>query len=311
MTMHDWGRKTPVAMVVFNRPETTSKVFAEVARAKPKRLFVIADGPRMNRSEESGKCAHVRKMVQTVDWPCELTVNFSDENLGCKRRLATGLTWLFDQTEEAIILEDDCVPHPTFFRFADELLERYRDEPRVAQVCGVNFNGGHRGDADSFYFSRYPHIWGWASWRRAWKHYDVAMQAWPSLRETDWLSQLLGSERQAAYWKARFDKVHSGQLDTWDYQWTFACWKNSMVSAIPRSNLISNVGFGADATHTKRKGSSLENMPAGGIEFPLVAPKSISRNQDEDNHTDRMFFSGSRTLQGLVRRALGWLRGRA
>ena len=307
--MLEWTRRAPVALIVFNRPDTTARVFAEVARARPAKLFVIADGPRAERSDEAGRCRAVRNIVQRVDWPCELITNFSEQNLGCKRRLSSGLDWLFSQTEEAIILEDDCVPHPAFFRFADELLERYRHEPRVAQICGVNFRERRDIPADSYYFSRYPHIWGWASWRRAWRHYDVEMRSWPELRETRWLPRALGDSRQAAYWQRRFDRVHAGQIDTWDYQWTFACWKNDLVSIIPQSNLISNVGFGRDATHTRRKGSPLADLPAAGVEFPLRHPPSITRDPQQDDLTDAMFFSGTRTLSGLARRVLEQLRG--
>jgi len=277
-----------------------------VARAKPQRLFLIADGPRTSRDGEADRCAAVRKIVQGVDWKCEVTTNFSEENLGCKRRLSTGITWLFEQTEEAIILEDDCMPHGSFFRFADELLERYRNEPHVAQICGANFQGSAQNERDSYYFSRYPHIWGWASWRRAWRHYDVDMSEWPSMRDSGWLAKALGNSRQAGYWQRLFDRVHGEHIDTWDYQWTFACWKNDMLSIVPQFNLISNIGFGNEATHTKLTASPFSNIPSMSLQFPLQHPDALKRDARKDSRTDNFMFSGTRTPLGLARKACQW-----
>src|SRR6185369_14461868 len=170
--MADWALTTPVAFIIFNRPDTTEKVFAEIARARPPKLLVIADGPRAGRAGEADRCAATRAIIDRVDWDCKVLTNYSDVNLGCKNRVASGIDWVFEQVPEAIILEDDCLPDPTFFRFCEELLIRYREDERISQICGANFQFGRKRSNDSYYFSRYNHIWGWASWRRAWQHYD-------------------------------------------------------------------------------------------------------------------------------------------
>ena len=151
---------TPVAFIIFNRPDTTKRVFAEIAKARPPKLLVIADGPRADHPADVEKCAAVRAIIDGVDWDCEVLKNYSDVNLGCKRRVSSGLDWVFDTVEEAIILEDDCLPHPTFFRFCEEMLEKYRDDKRIAMISGDNLQFGRKRTGYSYYFSRYPHIWG-------------------------------------------------------------------------------------------------------------------------------------------------------
>ena len=181
--MTNWKLETPVAFLVFNRPHTTDKVFSEIAAANPRKLLIVADGPRPDQPGEAERCVAVRAIVDRVDWDCEVLTNYSDINLGCKARISSGLDWVFDTVEEAIVLEDDCLPHPSFFRFCEELLVKYRDDERIAQIGGVNFQSGRRRTNYSYYFSRYAHIWGWATWRRAWRHYDVALKAWPLIRD--------------------------------------------------------------------------------------------------------------------------------
>lgn len=290
--MHLNNIKTPVAFIIFNRPDTTACVFAEIAKAKPPKLLVVADGPRKDRIGEAEKCAATRAIINLVDWPCEVLTNYSDVNLGCKSRVSSGLNWVFEQVPEAIILEDDCLPDPSFFRFCEEMLEKYRDDERIAMVSGDNFQfGNKRGDA-SYYFSRYNHIWGWASWRRAWKHYDVSMKLWPQFRDDKYLDYLFADKASRTYWHRAFEGVYSRKIDTWDYQWVFASWANNMISIMPNVNLISNIGFGANATHTQ--GSSIyADMPMQQMDFPLVHPNLIFPHIGADNFTSRRMFSSS------------------
>src|SRR3989344_7840291 len=174
--MSDFKLTTPVAFLLFNRPETTARVFAASARAKPPNLLVVADGPRANRPGEAELCAAARAVIEKVDWDCEVVTHFSEVNLGCKCRMSSGVDWVFQTVPEAILLEDDCLPHPSFFRFCEEMLEGYRNDERISMIGGTNFQKGRERSPDSYYFSRYTHIWGWASWRRAWqKIYDVEM----------------------------------------------------------------------------------------------------------------------------------------
>jgi hypothetical protein len=207
---------------------------------------------------------------------------FSDTNLGCRRRVATGIDWIFQQVEEAIILEDDCLPHPSFFRFCQELLERYRDDRRVGMISGDNFQFGATPSNDSYYFSRYFHVWGWATWRDRWQgSYDQAMGKWPQVKEQPWLSELLEDPAERREWLKNFDMVHSGRLDTWDYQWVFANWLKGRLCVLPSVNLVSNVGFDEEATHTKFAGA-LANLASREMEFPLKHPGEVVRDEEAD-----------------------------
>ena len=178
--MAHYNLRTPVALLIFNRPDTTERVFNAVAKARPSKLLVVADGPRDSRPGEAARCEQTRAIIKRVDWDCEVITNFADRNMGCKLRVSSGIDWIFEQVEEAIILEDDCLPDPSFFRFCDEMLERYRDNERVGMVSGGNLQFGRHRGTGSYYFSKYTHIWGWASWRRAWKRTSASEH--PSVR---------------------------------------------------------------------------------------------------------------------------------
>jgi len=273
----------PVAFFIFNRPDLTARVFAEIARAKPSMLLVVADGPRS--SEEQRKCAEARSIIDQVDWDCEVRTNYSDVNLGCKRRMSSGLDWVFDQCEEAIILEDDCLPDPSFFPFCVELLERFRNDKRIAMISGDNFQLGRKRTKHSYYFSRYMHVWGWASWRRAWRHYDVEMKRWPALRKTPWLMTMVENAAQLEYWRGIFDDGFSGKIDTWDYQWFFACWTQNSVAIVPSSNLVSNIGFGESATHTTALACTIANLPTLATSVPLSHPHKVKPYRQADRFT--------------------------
>lgn len=292
---------TPVALLIFNRPETTAQVFAAIRAARPTTLLVVADGPRPERAGEAERCAAARAVVEQVDWPCDVLRNYADVNLGCRRRVSSGLDWVFETVEEAIILEDDCVPHPTFFRFCAELLERYRDDERVMHISGDNFQTAPLRSAYSYYFSRYPHVWGWASWRRAWQHYDVDLKLWPELRAGGWLLDWLGEADSARYWSRTMESCYRRLIDTWDFQWTLACWAQSGLSILPAVNLVSNVGFNTEATHT-RFGSRLANLPTQPLEFPLRHPPFILRDSRADAFTEREQFAPSNRWRRILKR---------
>jgi hypothetical protein len=288
--MTDFALKTPVAFIIFNRPDTTERVFAEIAKARPQKLLVISDGARANRPGEAERVAAVRSIIKRVNWPCEVLCNFSDINLGCKLRVSSGLDWVFEQVSEAIILEDDCLPDPSFFRFCEELLEKYREDKRVGMISGDNFQFGRLYNEDSYYFSRYIHIWGWATWKDRWVNdYDVDMADWPLVRDTGVLTKILENKREATFWKSIFNKVYLGKIDTWDYQWAYTNWTRNRYGILPAVNLISNIGFGADATHTQRT-SHLANLPTKSISFPLSHPKNIIKNEVADSFTRNSWF---------------------
>ena len=282
--------RTPVALIIFNREDATERVFEEIAKAKPPKLLVVGDGPRANRQGEEEKVAATRAVIQRVNWDCEVLTNFSDINLGCKKRVSSGIDWVFEQVEEAIILEDDCLPEPTFFRFCQEMLTRYRHDQRIGMVSGDNFQFYRRYVDDSYYFSKYVHIWGWATWRDRWTgSYDVTMVKWPRVRDEGRLADLVGDEREAVYWGKIFERVYRGEIETWDYQWVFANWVEGRLSILPAMNLISNIGFSENATHTTGV-SPLANLPTEAMQFPLVHPGLRVRNGAADLFSHRDCF---------------------
>ena len=304
--MSDWKLNTPVAFLIFNRPETTGRVFAEIARAKPPKLLVVADGPRASRADEAGQCAQTRAIIDRVDWDCEVLTNFADANMGCKARVASGIDWIFSQVEECIILEDDCLPEPTFFRFCEEMLVRYRDNPRVGMVSGGNLQFGRKRGRASYYFSRYTHIWGWASWRRAWQLYDRDIALWPAFRDEGWSQTFFRTPGEREYWANSFQAVFDGKLDTWDCSWTFAAFTHGLLQVAPNVNLISNIGFGPQATHTHVVGIHA-NMPTEPMPFPLVHPTFVLQDPDADRYIadDQLAPSFARRQVRRVRRILG------
>lgn len=276
--------RTPVALIIFNRPEITERVFREIARAKPRQLLVIADGPRTDRGGEAEKCAATRAVIDQVDWDCEVLKNYSDVNLGVGGRPATGIRWVFEQVEEAIIFEDDCVPHPTFFRYCDDLLEKYRDDERVMHISGDNWNFGGQQGPFSYFFSAYCYSCGWATWRRAFQHYDPDIKLWPTLRDTSWLLDILGDPRAVEFWKYKFDLTFTTGMEKngWDWPWLFACWAHRGLSILPSSNLISNIGFGEDATHTTSTEDDRAYVPLIEMTFPLRHPPYMVRDVEAD-----------------------------
>lgn len=285
--MTDFQLTTPVAFLIFNRPDTTARVFEAIRQAKPPQLLVVADGPRPDRADDIEKCKAARAIIEGVDWDCEVFTNYSDINLGCKNRVSSGLNWVFDTVEQAIILEDDCLPHPSFFRFCQELLDYYRDDKRIMAISGDNFQFGRKRTEYSYYFSCYNHIWGWASWRRAWQYYDVKMRLWQEIRDGNWLESILGESQSVKYWTKILQTYYDHKIDTWDYPWTFACWIQNGLTILPNVNLVSNIGFREDATHTIGSKSRVANLPVKEMNFPLKHPPFLMRHVEADDFTQR------------------------
>lgn len=280
-------------LLVFNRPALTARVFERVRAARPRRLLVVADGPRAGRGEDVESVAQVRRIVTQVDWQCELLTDFAKENLGCRRRVSSGLDWAFDGCDEAIVLEDDCLPDPSFFRFCDELLARYRDDERVMMISGLNPVAPWRADQQSYHFSYCGAIWGWASWARAWQHYDVEMRAWddPAARDRVrdvFADPLLYEPRIAAY-----DRVRRGEVDTWDMQWSFARIVQSGLSVVPAVNLIRNIGVGGGATHTLGA-HPMADLPTTAMNWPLRHPAYVAVDREYDRAFTRHLKPPSR-----------------
>jgi hypothetical protein len=306
MTSHPLA--TPVVLCVYNRPHLTQQILDALRAVRPLRILVIADGPRTNDPTDHAKCEDVIRIIRSIDWEADIDWNVSDVNLGCRKRIQTGLSWAFARVEEAIVLEDDCVPHPSFFRFCRELLDRYRSNRRVVLISGSSFVIEQDCAAESYLFSRYPLIWGWAAWRRSWELYDPDVDSWERLRDTPWLSNFLADPLAAAYWRRIFEHARSG-YDTWDYSMTFSCWHSGGLSVHPRRNLISNIGFGSDATHTRDLGSVFANLPVQEMAFPLVHPKRVERAVAYDERTERTVYS--KTAEQQLQYAREVLRTRA
>jgi len=296
MNWHSGSECPAVLFLVFNRPDLTVRVFQEIRAARPDRLFIAADGPRADRSDDEGLCIETRSIVTQIDWPCEVHTLFRDKNLGCKRAVSSAITWFFQHVEEGIILEDDCLPVNSFFGFCAELLKRYRMEERIMMISGDNFVPRSRLPDYSYRFSIHAHIWGWATWRRAWEHYDDNLQDWPRLRSTSWLIEWLGDKAAAAYWRAIFDQVYAKQIDTWDYPWTYSCWVQRGFTVLPTVNLVSNIGFDERATHTVDSKSDSANLRRDSITFPLRHPTVLAPNINADQYTTRHHFGVSFTV---------------
>lgn len=282
---------TPLLLIVWRRPHTLRQVINAIRPLAPSRLFVACDGPNPNRLGEDEKVAATRAVIDhEIDWPCHIERLYSNVNLGCRLGVSRAITWFFEHVEEGIILEDDCVPHSDFFIYCSTLLERYRYDTRVWCISGSNFqNGQWRGDG-SYYFSRYNHCWGWASWRRCWSYYDAELKQWPKLRNSNLLKTIFDDPVESQYWSDIWQKLlDRAQPDTWDYQWTFTCFVNSGLTALPNRNLISNVGFGEDATHTI--GKAVDTSVERGID-PSRHPSFVLRDREADLYTYREHFGG-------------------
>ena len=292
--------ETPVAFIIFNRPESTSRVFSAIAKAKPKKLLIISDGPRQSRAGEEKLVEECRRIALSVDWDCEVLTNFSESNLGCRDRVSTGLDWVFSQVGEAIILEDDCWPSEDFFRFTSELLERFRNDERIGSISGT-WEEGLGAPSHSYHFSQFPRIWGWATWARVWRKYDVSIRQWPELKKAEFLRTKLRSKKSRRFWRQILDDVYLGKIDTWDYQLTLLHWSEKLVSVIPSKNLVSNIGFGPDATHTLNPHSALANAETRALGSLIDHPTNVFRNEAIDDLYEILRFSKPITLLWLNR----------
>jgi hypothetical protein len=274
-------------MAIFNRPETTERVFAAVAAAKPPRLFVFADGPRSGADVE--RCERSRALVQRVDWDCDVQYNFAEENLGARRRFATGLNWAFGQASEMIVLEDDTLPDATYFPFCDAILERYRDDPRVMMITGSNYVERWHDDRQSYHFSIYGSVWGWASWKRAWDLYDGAMTAWGDDDAKSAVRDLIGDEDTYQMQATRFDRLYDDPADRhcWDPPWVLSRLIRSGLTVVPARNLITNLGNTGD--HGLPPEHPLAQLPTVPMRFPLTEPDEVAADREYDReHVHRI-----------------------
>lgn len=276
---------TPILFLVFNRPDVTQKVFSKIRELRPFYLFIAADGPRPHVEADRENCAKVREIVGNIDWDCKVKTLYRDQNLGCKRGVSEAITWFFDNVDEGIILEDDCLPSESFFHFCRRLLEEFRDDKRIMQISGTNLLEKWREMDCSYFYSYFGTIWGWATWQRAWKLYDVNMRAWeehnPEVKRA--IKDILVDDRQYKRRVQICEMSYSNQIDTWDYQWTFCKLINSGLSISPSVNLVSNIGFEAVGTHTKGK-SDLHDIQTYEMKFPLNDNRIIVADREYDSN---------------------------
>ena len=258
--------RSPVLFLIFNRPDTTAQVFNELKKVRPSKLYIAADGPRKNNESDVLLCRQARAIAEQVDWDCKVVTLFNESNKGCRLAVSSAITWFFEQEEEGIILEDDCLPNQSFFRFCDILLERYRFDTRINSITGTNLQRGNKWGNGSYYFSQYANIWGWASWRRVWKKYDVSLLNYHEKDAAIALRKIFDDEFLVADWISIFKRLQSGEIDTWDYQFNFMSFFENALCATPNNNLISNIGFRSDATHTPDPGNHNAALPTVEME---------------------------------------------
>lgn len=288
---------TPVLIIAFNRPDVTQRVFDEIRKAKPLKLFLAVDGPRENRPEERELVEQVRNIAKQVNWSCEVKTLFQEKNVGVSTAPAKAISWFFEHVEEGIIFEDDCLPHPSFFRFCQEMLAKYRTNEKIMLVSGDNFQFGKKHSDKSYYFSIYPSTWGWATWRRAWKHFDPNLSGFPTFRDSNSIASITPEKDEQRVWLDTFRKEYYGEWKTWDYEWVYAIWSRGGLSVIPNVNLISNIGFGENATHNFSTESKYANIKTEEITFPLSHPKEMVANREADRFTFETLFADRKPLK--------------
>lgn len=289
--------KTPIVLLVFNRVDTLNEIFNILKKLKPSCILVVADGPRSGRLDDIKGCKDVRDLIDSIRWDCDIHKNYSDVNLGCKKRVSTGITWAFNKVSEAIFIEDDCLPDISFFYFAQELLEKYRNDKRINMVNGSNFCEDVK-NSDSYLFSKYVDVWGWASWSSRWiGRYDENISDWPIYKKNN---EFIPNRKYLKYWRNIFDHVSKGKIDTWDYQFQYMCWKEKSLNIVPSKNLIRNIGFGENATHTTERNTFFENINVHSVNFPLIHPEEIKVSSGYDSAFEEINFPRASTLLKLI-----------
>lgn len=274
----------PILFLVFRRPDITMRVFNEIKNIRPKELFVGCDGPRDTVPEETKKVENVRKIFKNeVDWPCEAKIFFRKKNVGSRVAETEAIDWFFNNVNEGIILEDDCLPHQSFFYFCEELLEYYRNNERIMMISGNNFHFGRKYGRYSYFFSRHVLTWGWATWKRAWRYNDMNLRNFPDFKAEQKMKDIYGNY----FWKRNYltnlNKVYNNKLDAWDFPWSYTTFCQNGLVCIPNVNLVSNIGFGVDAVNHTGKPAKIQNIPLEEISFPLSHPQFLIPSKHADD----------------------------
>lgn len=283
---------TPILFLIFNRPEISRKVFNQIKKIRPGNLFIAADGPRPQNPDDIFLCTETRKIVDEIDWECDVKTLFRTKNMGCGPAVCSAINWFFEQVEEGIILEDDCFPDLSFFNFCNELLEKYRYDKQVYLISGTNMQNNILRGSSSYYFSNYPITWGWASWRRAWEKFDFDAKDYKQAFTSGELDHAFQLKQEKSYWFQKIKMIELEKRNIWDYQWFYSIWRNRGIAIVPNSNLIINIGFTNSGTHTFLKDSIREPSSLNTIIFPLMHPNQIV-NKEADLFTFKNAFSHS------------------
>ncbi len=270
---------TPVLFLIFNRPVPAFQVFEQIRKIKPRHLYIAADGPRRHKTGEKELCEEARSVIRKVDWDCEVKTLFREENLGCGKAVSSAINWFFEHEEQGIILEDDCLPDLSFFPFCEKLLQYYRLNEEVMHISGSNFQFGKVVGDGSYYFSKIARIWGWATWRRAWQKVDF---------ELNHLDAFLEKEKNISqYWKDNLINTRNHKIDTWDFQWIYTIWLLNGKSITPNVNLVRNIGYNEDATHTVKAHWWESKIVYGSIP-QIIHPSDVRVNEEADVFLDKI-----------------------
>lgn len=293
---------TPILLIVFNRPHLTSAVLDNLLDLKPSVLYVAADGPRKNNELDSKLCTETRSLIESkVTWPCDIRKRFLNENMGCGKAVSTAISWFFSENEYGIVLEDDCLPDASFYSFCEQLLIKYKNNNEIMHIGGANFQDGKIRGQSSYYFSSEIHVWGWASWSRAWNVYDFNISDLQNFIATEKIKKYYHDKKIITYWHTIFYRMQQHVIDTWDYQWRYCIWKAGGLAIIPQKNLVSNIGFGMDATHTSITANS-DNLPRYTIENILIHPATIIRDTSADLYTFDQHYKPQIIKHSLIKR---------
>lgn len=282
---------TPILFLVFNRLDTTELVFQAIKKNKPSKLYIAADGPRIDVVGEKEKCEAIKKYIlDNIDWDCEVKTLFRDKNFGCKLAVSSAISWFFENEEQGIILEDDCLPNDSFFKFCEEMLYKYKNTEEIAIISGDNFNKSIIGDAD-YYFSRIPNIWGWATWKRTWEKYDLSMLMYEEFKNNNKIKNIWSKKIVRNYWIDIFDRVCNNKINTWDYQLAFTIFLNQCLCVCPNKNLVSNLGFNGSFTNTAVKNKKLSNLKVEEFNFPLKMTENVSYRESNDYYMNKIMLN--------------------
>ena len=278
----------PIVFIIFNRPDTTKKVFEKIREIKPSKLYIISDGPRENNSADIEKINETRNIIEIIDWECEIHKKYSDVNLGCGINVSEGISWVFEKEEMAIILEDDCLPTTSFFNYAKELLIKYKDDNRIMHIGGTNWHPEYKHkDNASYFFSKDAHIWGWATWKRAWSYFDYKMNDYLEFIKSKEFKTIIPNRNERNYFKLRWGTFYNTNFKSniksnWDYQWYYAVLKKNGLCIWPKSNLVMNIGV--NGTHTDKIYDKYHFIKTDDEFIIKHHPTIIEKNLDFDKY---------------------------